>query len=52
LAAVIIVAVSSLIKFDSVKYAWKIEKTDAVVFVITFLVTLFVAPNLEKGIIT
>ena len=51
LAAVIITAVINLIKFKPIKYAWRVQKHDAVISVITFLVTLFLAPELELGII-
>lgn len=51
LAAVIMVAVAWLIKFEPIKHAWKIEKLDAVVAIITFIITLLVAPHLEKWII-
>ena len=51
LAAVIIMAVINLIKFRPVKYAWKVQKHDAVISVITFLLTLYLAPKLEFGII-
>ena len=51
LAAVIITAVVNLIKFKPIKYAWRVQKHDAVISVITFFVTLFLAPKLELGII-
>ena len=51
LAAVIITAVIHLIKFKPIKYAWKVQKQDAVISVITFFVTLVLAPKLELGII-
>jgi SulP family sulfate permease len=51
LAAVIIMAVINLIKFSPIKHAWKVEKHDAVVAVITFILTLLFAPHLENGII-
>lgn len=50
LAAVIIMAVINLIKFEPIKHAWKVEKHDAVVLVFTFLLTLMFAPHLENGI--
>ncbi len=50
MAAVIMVAVSGLIKFRPIRQARNIEKTDAVVSVITFVLTLIVAPELEYGI--
>jgi SulP family sulfate permease len=51
LAAVIIMAVVNLIKFSPIKHAWKVEKHDAVVAVITFILTLLFAPHLENGIV-
>ena len=51
LAAVIITAVINLIKFKPIKYAWRVQKHDAIISVITFFVTLLLAPELEIGII-
>ncbi len=51
LASVIIMAVISLVKFAPIKHAWKVEKHDAIVSIITFLLTLLFAPHLENGII-
>lgn len=51
LAAVIIMAVINLIKFSPVKHAWKVEKHDAIVSIITFVLTLLFAPHLENGIV-
>ena len=51
LAAVIVLAVVNLIKFKPIKYAWRVQKHDAVVSVITFLLTLLLAPHLEQGIL-
>ncbi|MEZ5534737.1 MAG: SulP family inorganic anion transporter [Thiolinea sp.] len=50
LAAVIMVAVLNLIKFEPVLHAWKVEPHDGIVVVVTFFATLVVAPHLEKGI--
>lgn len=50
LAAVIIMAVINLVKMDPIKHAWKVQRHDAVVAVITFVLTLVWAPHLEKGI--
>lgn len=50
LAAIIIVAVASLIKIEPIIEAWKIQKTDAYVAIITFMVTIIFTPNVEKGI--
>jgi SulP family sulfate permease len=51
LAAVIITAVINLIKFKPIKYAWRVQKHDAIISVVTFFVTLLLAPELELGII-
>jgi len=51
LAAVIIMAVINLIKFKPIVHAWKAEPHDGVVAVITFVLTLAMAPHLDKGIL-
>ena len=51
LASVIIMAVVNLIKLEPIKYAWKVQKHDGVVAVVTFVLTLLLAPHLENGII-
>lgn len=50
LAAVIIMAVINLLKFAPIKHAWKVEKHDGIVAVITFVATLAFAPHLDQGI--
>jgi SulP family sulfate permease len=50
LAAVIIMAVINLVKIDPIRHAWKVQRHDAVVAVITFILTLAWAPHLEQGI--
>ncbi len=50
LAAVIIMAVINLLKFAPIKHAWKVEKHDGIVAVITFVATLVFAPHLDQGI--
>jgi SulP family sulfate permease len=50
LAAVIIMAVINLIKIGPIKYAWRVQKHDGAVAVITFVMTLLWAPHLDKGI--
>jgi SulP family sulfate permease len=50
LAAVIIMAVINLVKIEPIKHAWKAEKHDGIVAVVTFALTLIMAPHLEKGI--
>ncbi len=50
LAAIIIMAVVGLIRIEPIKHAWKVEKHDGIVAVITFALTLIMAPHLDKGI--
>ncbi|TVR46355.1 MAG: sulfate permease [Planctomycetota bacterium] len=50
LAAVIFLAAGSLIKWRPVLHAWKVSKSDALVALITFSVTLVAAPHLDLGI--
>ena len=51
LAAVIMTAVLNLIKIEPIKQAWRVEKHDGVVAVVTFALTLVFAPHLENGIL-
>lgn len=51
LAAVIVMAVVNLVKIEPIKYAWKVQKHDGIVAVVTFILTLLLAPHLENGII-
>jgi SulP family sulfate permease len=50
LAAVIIMAVINLVKVEPIKHAWKVQRHDAAVSIITFLLTIIWAPHLDKGI--
>jgi len=50
LAAVIIMAVINLVKIEPVKHAWKVQRHDAAVSIITFVLTIIWAPHLDKGI--
>ncbi len=50
LAAVIIMAVINLVKIEPIKYAWRVQKHDGAVALITFAMTLLWAPHLEEGI--
>jgi len=50
LAAIIIMAVIGLVNIEPVKHAWKAEKHDGIVAVTTFVLTLYMAPHLDKGI--
>lgn len=51
LAWVIIMAVINLIKIDPIIQAFKIQKHDWIVSIITFFATLYFAPNLEEWIL-
>jgi len=51
LAAVIIMAVIGLINFGAVKQAWQASRHDGIAAVVTFVVTLAVAPQLDTGIL-
>jgi SulP family sulfate permease len=51
LAAVIIMAVITLVKIGPIKHAWKVQRHDAAVAVITFVLTIIWAPHLDKGLI-
>ena len=51
LAAVIIMAVVNLVRVKPIIDAWKVQKHDAAVAVLTFALTLAYAPHLENGII-
>lgn len=51
LAAIIIVAVMSLIKVKPIINAWKVEKHDAIIAIVTFTLTLALSPNLERAIL-
>jgi SulP family sulfate permease len=50
LAAIILMSVASLIHFAPLKHAWKVEKHDGLVGLLTFVMTLVFAPHLENGI--
>lgn len=52
LAAIIIIAVASLIKIEPIIEAWKIQKHDALVAVITFMATIWFAPSVENWILS
>ncbi len=50
LASVIIMAVINLVKIEPIKHAWEVQRHDATVAIITFVLTLVWAPHLDKGI--
>ncbi len=51
LAAVIISAVINLIRIKQIKYAFRVHKHDGFIAVLTFVLTLFLAPHLEQSIL-
>ncbi len=50
LAAIIILAVGGLIDFNKIRYIWRTSRADAFASSITFISTLFYAPELEMGL--
>jgi SulP family sulfate permease len=52
LAAVIVMAVVNLVKIEPIIYAWRVQPHDGIVAIVTFGLTLIVAPHLETGIVT
>jgi len=51
LAAVIIMAVINLVKVEPIIYAWRVQKHDGIVAVVSFTLTIILAPHLEWGIV-
>lgn len=51
LAAIIMMAVVSLINFKVVRAAWKASRQDGIAAVTTFIATLAFAPNIQDGIL-
>ncbi|MDU9047832.1 MAG: SulP family inorganic anion transporter [Candidatus Electrothrix sp. Rat3] len=51
LAAVIMMAVIGLLNTSGFIHAWKAQRYDGIISVITFVVTLYAAPHLDKGIL-
>ncbi len=51
LAAVIMIAVVGLINVKAIRHAWKAQRQDGTVAVVTFVLTLAFAPHLDKGIL-
>jgi SulP family sulfate permease len=52
LAAIIMMAVISLINFKTIKDAWTVSKPDGIAAMVTFVATLAFAPNIQNGILT
>ncbi len=51
LASVIMMAVIGLVNVSGFIHAWKAQKYDGIISVLTFVCTLYFAPHLDKGII-
>ncbi|HCL29594.1 MAG TPA: sodium-independent anion transporter [Candidatus Latescibacteria bacterium] len=51
LAMIIILAVLGLFRIDPIRQAWRVSRSDGVIAVLTFVVTLALAPQLHWGII-
>ncbi|MBT4608418.1 MAG: sulfate permease [Gemmatimonadetes bacterium] len=52
LAIVIMLAVLSLVRITAVRRAWQVSRADGGIALVTFLVTLALAPQLHWGIVT
>lgn len=50
LAAVIMMAVISLVNFNAIKHAWQSHTHDGIAAAVTFIATLSLAPHLDEGI--
>lgn len=50
LAIIILLAVTSLITPKALKHTWQASRTDGIVAMTTFVITLLAAPHLDKGI--
>ena len=51
LAAIIMMAVIGLLNVQDIVHAWKVQRSDGVISVITFAATLFFAPHLDQGLL-
>ncbi len=51
LAAIIVIAVLRLVNFKAMKRLWTINRYDAIVALITFALTLLLAPHLDQAIL-
>jgi SulP family sulfate permease len=50
LAVIIMLAVTGLVTPQALKHTWKASRSDGIVALVTFTVTLLAAPHLDKGI--
>lgn len=51
LAAVIMMAVVSLVNFGAMRHAWRAHRHDGIAATVTFIATLVLAPHLDTGIL-
>jgi SulP family sulfate permease len=51
LAAIVMSAVFGLIDFKTLRHAWNVRRSDGVVGAITFVATLYMAPQLANGVL-
>lgn len=51
LAAIVMTAVFGLIDFKPLTHAWRVQRADGIAGILTFLVTLYMAPQLAIGVI-
>ncbi len=51
LAVIILLAVTSLVTPKALKHTWQASRADGMVALATFVITLLVAPHLDKGIL-
>jgi sulfate permease, SulP family len=51
LAAIVMTAVFGLIDFKALVGAWRVQRTDGVIGLVTFLATLLLAPSLAGGVL-
>ncbi len=52
LAAIIMMAVFSLVDVQTIKDAWRANRQDGIAAIVTFFATLAFAPNIQNGILT
>ena len=50
LAAIIVYSVSGLLDFKKFKTLWNVNRLDSIASLLTFITTLYFAPELEKGV--
>jgi len=50
LAVIVMMAVFGLVRIDPLRHAWRVQRSDAIAGMITFVSTLVLAPSLASGI--